>query len=145
MIHLEKILIKEVMVTNLITIGMDEPFSRVWDVLRINKIRHLPVINDNGKLKGIITQRDLYRTVSPRKKVEEDGLFYLKQDLDKFILSSVMTEKVVTLSQNQSLGKALDVIVKRKFGCIPIVDEKGYLIGIVTQVDILRAISKYFI
>ncbi|MDD3375079.1 MAG: CBS domain-containing protein [Candidatus Omnitrophica bacterium] len=143
--HLERILIKNIMVTNVITIGIDEPFSHVWDVLKPSKIRHLPVVDTQGKLKGIITLRDLYRIVSPRKEVEEEGLFYLKEDLEKFILSNVMTENVLTLSADQTLGQALDLMVKKKFGCIPIVDEEGVLIGILTQIDVLRAIAKYFI
>ena len=133
------------MVTDVVTIGIDEPFSRVWDVLKPRKIRHLPVVDTQGKLKGIITLRDLYRIVSPRKKVEEEGLFYRKQDLEKFILSSVMTENVLTLSANQTLGHAVDTMVEKKFGCIPIVDGEGMLIGILTQIDVLRAIAKYFI
>ena len=128
-----------------ITIGMDEPFSRVWGLIRDHKIRHIPVVDSSKRLRGIITQRDLYRTLSPKKKVEEDGLFYLKEDLDKFILSEIMTEKVVTLSENQTIGFAFNLMVKKKFGCIPVVDKKQVLIGIVTQIDLLRAVSKYFI
>ena len=133
------------MIKDPVTIDIAEPFSRVWDIFRMKKIRHLPVINNKRELRGIITQRDLYRTVSPRKKVEEEGLFYRKEDLDQFLLSRVMTENPTTLSQDQTLGHAIDMMVNKRYGCIPIVDNDKKLLGILTQIDLLRAVATYFI
>jgi CBS-domain-containing membrane protein len=141
---LKKILVKEVMVTKPITIGVEEPFSKVWDMFKFHKIRHLPVIDDERKLQGIVTQRDLYRMISPRRTME-DNLVYDKAELDRFILKHVMTKEVMTLKPDDTLGRLIDMMVRKKFGCIPIVDDKNYLVGIVTQIDILRAIAKYFI
>lgn len=127
------------------TIGIDEPFSRVWEIMQAQRIRHLPVIDECRKVRGIISQRDLYRTVSPRKKVEEEGLFYPKEVLDQFVLRNVMITEIYTLTPNDTLGSVIDLILKKKFGCIPIVDEDGTLAGIVTQIDILRAVAQYFV
>jgi CBS-domain-containing membrane protein len=142
---LHKILIKDIMVTKLITVGLDAPFSKVWEMFTVHKIRHLPVVNHEKKLKGLVTQRDFYRIVPPKREVEDDGSFYLKEDLDKFILQKVMTVKVETLSPQDTLGKAIDIMVQKKYGCIPVVDEKGVLLGIVTQTDALKAIATYFL
>jgi len=128
-----------------ITIGIDEPFSRVWDILREKKIRHLPVVDPDGKIKGMITQRDLYRTVAPKKSVEEDGLFYNKEDLDKYILRHVMSKEIFSLSPYDTLGFVINAMVTKKFGCLPVMDTEGYLVGIITQIDVLRAISRFFL
>ena len=141
---LHKILLKDVMVSKPFTIGEDEPFSRVWDIFRIHKIRHLPVLDNARHLKGIITQRDLYRTISPYKTMDGNSV-YNKTDLDRYILKHIMTKEVVVLSCNDTLGKAIEVIVQSKYGCIPIINKDRYLEGIVTQIDVLRAIAEHFI
>ncbi|MFA6378328.1 MAG: CBS domain-containing protein [Candidatus Omnitrophota bacterium] len=145
MATLHKILIKDIMVTKLITVGLDTPFSQVWEIFSGQRIRHLPVINQDKKLKGLVTQRDFYRIVPPRKDVEDNGSFYLKEDLDKFILQKVMIDKVATLFPQDTLGMAINLMVQKKYGCIPIVDEKGVLVGILTQTDALKAIANYFL
>jgi len=142
---LHKIFIKDIMVTKLITVGIDAPFSQVWDIFSSQRIRHLPVVNQDKKLKGLITQRDFYRIVPSRKDVEGDGSFYVKEDLDKFILQKVMIDKVATLFPQDTLGMAINMMVQKKYGCIPIVDEKGLLLGILTQTDALKAIANYFL
>jgi CBS domain-containing protein len=141
---IKKILLKEVMVNKPFTIKIDEPFSRVWEILKMHGIRHLPVIDDKGVLKGIITQRDLYKYISPRHTME-DNFIYDKNELDKYILDHVMTKEVLTLSPEDTLGTAMDIVIKRKYGCIPITDSNKKLLGIVTHIDILKKIAEYFI
>ena len=66
------ILVKEVMASPAITINVEEPFRRVEEKFRTLGIRHLPVVDATSRVVGMITQRDLYKTVSPRRT--EDGL-----------------------------------------------------------------------
>ncbi len=140
----KKILVKDVMVKQPFTIGLDEPFSRVWDIFKLHKIRHLPVLDNNRILKGLITQRDLYRIISPRKTLE-GNLIYDKSELDNYILEYVMTKKVVTLSPQDVLGKAIDIMVNSKYGCLPIINTASFLEGIVTKIDVLKAVGKFVI
>ncbi|NQU74199.1 MAG: CBS domain-containing protein [Candidatus Omnitrophica bacterium] len=140
--NLHKLLLKDIMVKEPFTIDIDDPFGKVWEMFRAHGIRHLPVIDDKGTLRGIVTQRDLYRTASPRKTMEGE-LVYDKADLDKHILKYVMTKKVVSLSPDQTLKNAVDLMVNSKYGCIPIVDSNKCLVGIVTQVDVLKVIAEY--
>ncbi|MFA5060441.1 MAG: CBS domain-containing protein [Candidatus Omnitrophota bacterium] len=134
---LNKVKIKEVMATKLITLFVDDPFSLVEEKLRRFHIRHLPVVDKAGKLVGIVTQRDLYRVQSPRKD-EEGNWYYDKESLDSFILKHVMTKDPVILFPESSIAEALLLMVEKKYGCIPIVDRNHLLCGIITQVDILR-------
>lgn len=140
---LHKIFVGDIMVKNVITIGLDDPFSKAWDIFRMHKIRHLPVVNRDQKIKGLITQRDLYKTLAPKKEIEDEGTFYLKEDLDKFILQKVMIKDVATLFADDTLGKAVDIMVKKKYGCLPVVDKQGVLVGILTQTDALRALAPF--
>jgi CBS domain-containing protein len=141
---LAKIFLNTVMTKEPLCIDIDEPFSRVWDMFQGNNIRHLPVVDEQGILKGIITQRDLYRVESPRVTLEGE-LVYDKMSLDRHILKYVMTKKVFTLSPDDTLRFAIQAMIHEKYGCIPIVDEHKCLVGIVTPVNILKAIAEYFI
>ena len=134
---LNKIKIKEIMVDNVFSIKVDEPFSRVEEKFREFRIRHLPIVDEDYKLVGIITQRDLYRISTPRK--DEDGnLVYDKETLDSYILEHVMTKNPFTLTPENTVADALLVMVDKKFGSIPIVDKNSVLRGIITQIDILK-------
>lgn len=86
---LQGIKIRELMHSPVVTIGADENFSKVEEKLRTKGIRHLPVVDGDGRVVGMVTQRDLYRTLSPR--VTEEGIYYDSSALNDFILRRVMT------------------------------------------------------
>lgn len=140
--RISNIFLSEVMIKEPITVFSDEKFSRVEEIFRSRRIRHLPVIDKGKKLKGLITQTDLYRTVSPFRSMEGE-IFYTKELLDSYILSAVMTKEVVTLRSCDILSTAVDIMVRKRFGCIPIIGENYTLEGIITQIDVLMTISKY--
>lgn len=134
---LNKVKLKEIMAKKVIAIDVKEPFSRVEEKFREFGIRHLPVVREKKILVGIITQRDLYRIQSPRKKID-DKWYYDKQILDSYTLGKVMTPDPLTLKPDNTVADALLMMVDRKYGCIPIVEKKRSLCGLVTQIDILR-------
>lgn len=162
---LQKIFIKDVMVKDVVSIRVDEPFSKVAEIFQEHGIRHLPVVDKGKKLLGIITQRDLYKLIPPMKKMGEDflydkehlgdyllkeismgeGLFYDRTTLDRFILKNVMAKEPIALKAENTLGQAIDLMVKYKFGSIPIVDEGNNLVGILTHLDVLKALVKYLV
>ena len=132
-----KVRLSEIMIREVISLFDDDPFSLVEEKMRENCIRHLPVVDFQKKLVGIITQRDLYRTHTPRK--DEDGnWFYDKESLNEHVLKDAMTKSPVSLSPDDFLGTAVMLMVDNKYGCIPLVDDDGKLVGIVTQHDILK-------
>src|SRR3989338_2171545 len=92
---LNKVKLKEIMVEKVICLRVNDPFSLVEEKFREFHTRHLPIVDNNHKLVGIITQWDLYRTSSPRK--DEDGnLVYDKDTLNSYILKYVMTKDPFT-------------------------------------------------
>lgn len=139
---MKQIPLKEIMIQKVITVKIDEPFSHVEKKFRENKIRHLPVVDEQNKLVGMITQNDLYRVAKPR--ITEDGAFYDEEFLDSIILKHVMSRDPVALKPFDTVQHAVDIMAEHKFGCIPIVTGEGLLAGIVSQIDILKFISKWF-
>lgn len=134
---LGKVRLNEIMVKEVIALNVNDPFSRVEEIMRERHVRHIPVVDEHYKLVGIITQRDLYRIQPPRK--DEDGnWFYNKEMLDGNILKHVMTKNPFALNPDHTVADCLLIMVDRKYGCIPVVDKDRILCGIVTQIDILR-------
>lgn len=129
--------LKEIMTTPVISIRVDEPFSHVEEKFRTHGIRHLPVVDMENVVVGVITQRDLYRVVAPHHL--DDGSWYYDRDmLDDEILEKVMTIRPRTFHPEDSIADALLEMAKTKYGCFPIVDKAGKLCGIITQIDILK-------
>ena len=143
MANKHKILLKNIMTKNPYTIDINEPFSRVWELFEKFNIRHLPVIDANRTLKGIVTQRDLFRITSPRKTLE-GKLVYDKLNLDNYILKYVMTKEVFSLSVDDTLRSVIRAMMYNKYGCIPVIDNNKTLKGIIAQIDIFKAIVEYF-
>ncbi|MDD5069948.1 MAG: CBS domain-containing protein [Candidatus Omnitrophica bacterium] len=138
--QLLKILVSEVMTKNPYTVNIKSPFSLVWETLKDRGIRHLPVVDDERRLRGIITQRDIYKTVSPHRTME-GAYIYDKEELDRYILKHVMKSEVTTVMPEDYLGKVIELMVNFKYGGIPVVNQQNLLVGIVTPIDVLRAIS----
>ena len=125
------------MTTPAISLNCEAPFREVVMILQTRRIRHLPLVNKAGEVVGIISQRDVYKLQPPHKN-EEGQWVYDLDVMDGFILSSVMTPNPFTLTSQSLLAEAISVMVQRKYGCIPIIDDKKKLCGIITQYDILR-------
>ncbi len=134
---LKKTKIKEVMATPAITVNENDDFSKVHEKFEFYGIRHLPVVNDNGGLVGLITQRQLFKIHSPHK-LDDGSWYYDKELLNGFILKNVMFKDVFTLKPDSLLYDATEYMVKQRFGCIPIVDDYKFVQGIITRDDILR-------
>ena len=80
------------------------------------------------------------RQVLPRKT--EEGDVFDKEQLNHFILKYVMSKDPVVLGPEDTLGHVVDIMVRDKFGCVPIVSSDGILVGIVTQIDVLKCLAR---
>ena len=132
------ILLREIMHTPPIVLHMYDPFHMVEKTLREKRIKHLPVVNNDNKLVGIITLSDLYRTCSPKRNMEDGSFFYTDEQLDAYILRTIMTKDPHCLKETDTLYTAMLAMVNGGYGCIPITDAEGKIAGIITQTDIVK-------
>ena len=102
--------LKEVMVTKVISVHVDEPLSAVEAKFRKHGIRHIPVVDGEKRVVGMFTQRDLLRCSPPRKT--EDGYVFDKEQMDRFILKYVMAKDPVTLGPEDTLGHVVDIMAR---------------------------------
>ena len=151
---LKKVTIGEVMTKPVRTINVLDDFSAAEEIFVSKKIRHLPVV-DGGKLVGIISQRDVYRAIAPRRFVdgtvyyrdgiiiEQDG-YYEKESLNQYIINHVMHKNPKSLTSDRPLGEAIHVMATEKSGCVTIVDKNNRVTGIITRYDILKFADRIY-
>ncbi len=133
--------LKEIMVTKVVSANVDDSLSSVEEKLRKHGIRHLPVVDGAKRVVGMFTQRDLLRCSPPKKT--EGGYFFDKEQLDRFILKHVMAKDPVVLTPDDTLSHVVDIMARDKFGCVPIVSPDRILVGIVTQIDVLKCLARF--
>lgn len=120
------------------------PFNNFSQVLRLFSefpVHHLPVVDGNNKLIGIISSSDLYKvfiTLSSRpEKITMD-----MDALDKAInISDIMTSNPISISSGEPISKAVKVFAEKKFLSLPVVDN-GQLIGILSMKDVIKYVSE---
>lgn len=101
------------------------------------EVRHLPVVNDDGELVGMLSDRDL-RGLSFPSLINEEWLGTIQSALDAQV-SSLMTSDVLFVDAETDISEVIDRMLEHKIGAVPVVDAEGLLAGIVSYVDVLRA------
>ena len=141
--HLRPIPLSEIMTGNPIALGPDETIADAYQKMQTYHIRHLPVVDSQGNIAGIFTQEDLQRACPARET--EDGRYYDKRELELLSLRHFMSSSVTTLTPENTLKDASEIMIRNKYGCIPIVASGSKkLIGIVSYIDILKKIDSLF-
>lgn len=130
--------VSETMNTNLVSIAPDTKLSEVRTLMKDNNFRHLPVVEKDGKLIGIVTDRDM-RDASPSSLLSEEEYQSTLDRVMEHTVSEIMTKDPLTISVYFTLQDTLMVMGSRKVGALPVVDEDGYLKGIMSTRDLLRA------
>jgi acetoin utilization protein AcuB len=116
--------IHTLMVSDPITISAHASISEAIELMKINSIRHLPVISEENSLEGFLTLADLKQGLIPS----------MLGDLN---LRDLMIKEPITVRSEDDVEVAAQLIYKHKIGGIPVVDN-GKLVGIITATDILR-------
>jgi len=99
------------------------------------KIGHLPVLNKNNELAGLITQEDLFKA-SPSSATSLD-MYEISYLLSKLTVEKVMEKKVITVQDNEVVEEAARIMADKGIGCLPIM-QGSLLVGIITDTDIFH-------
>ena len=108
--------------------------------MRGARIRHLPVVTEEGILIGIITDRDV--RLAAASDAPSMAQYELPSLLEKLRVRDIMTPEVVTVHGTTSDVEAGLIFLEKKVGCLPVVRDNNRLEGIITVADLLRAYSK---
>ncbi len=128
--------VKDNMVENPITIGPNASVSEAVDLMSENDLHRLPVVDDSGKLVGLVTESVI--TSNTPNNASTLSVFELNYLLNKLKISDIMIKDVITIDKDALLEQAATVLRKNDIGCLPVVEDEK-LIGIITHNDIFTA------
>ena len=130
-------LIRNWMTPEVVTVTPDTSLLKLGKLMRDKDVRRLPVV-ENGRVVGIISDRDV-RDASPSKATTLD-MYEMHYLLAEIKARDIMTPKPVTIKPTDTVEKAAMIMLDRKIGGLPVVDEKGDLVGIISDQDVFKAL-----
>ena len=128
--------VRDLMTTDVATLGRNENLLIADDVMRLGRIRHMPVVEEDGTVVGIVSQRDLFRGALARSLGY--GERAQQKLMDQLRVKDVMTNDPVTIEPDAPISRAAATMLEKKLGCLLVV-EKGQLVGILAESDFVRA------
>jgi acetoin utilization protein AcuB len=118
-----------------VTITSTTSFPEAFQIIREKRIRHLPVVDRRGNLKGIVALTDLLRA-SPSQATTL-SVFEMNYLLANLHVQEVMTSPPITVAEDAPLEEAARMMVQNKIGCLPVMRD-GELQGMITETDIFE-------
>lgn len=134
-------LVKDCMISHPIMIHPDTPAAEAQMIMTENKIRHLPVVGDGKRLKGLITRQSL------ALKPDELGslnIWEISHALSSLKAKDLMVKgpDLHTITDNRTVERAAKIMAKHKIGCLPVVEKDNVVIGMLTETDLLSALTE---
>jgi CBS-domain-containing membrane protein len=133
--------VRDVMTSTVVTVVDSAPFKEIVRLMQVHGVSALPVVDAEGRLAGIVSEADLL----PKEASETDGEHHLfgprRKRADKaggLVAAQLMSAPVVAVGPDATLREAARLILERKVKRLPVVDDGGRIIGIVSRADLLK-------
>ncbi len=128
-------LVRDRMTPNPVTITIDTTLKDALDLVRSKSFRHLPVLDSEGKLVGIVTEKSLvYASPTPATSL---SVFEVDYILSRTKIEQIIQGEVITVGPDMPIEEAARVMIDHRIGCLPVV-EGDQLVGIISDTDIFR-------
>ena len=121
-------LVKDLMTKDVFTLREDGKIFSASEAMTFRNIRHIPIVDKEDKLVGIVTSRDL--------------LSSLARELMPLQVKDIMTRATITVTPDVTVHMATEIMLGNKFGCLPVIDKSNKLVGIITETDLLKELFK---
>jgi acetoin utilization protein AcuB len=126
--------VAEFMSQTVITANLGDGLHQTWERMQERDIRHMPVLDDHERLAGIVSDRDIRRPDT----VDVGTIDAFRLD-DHMKVGEVMTSPALTVRGDTKLLAAMDLGLAKRFGALPVVDDDGRVLGMLSAYDLLRA------
>ena len=134
---MEQLRVRDLMTTGVFAVQAADDLETVNDLMEERSVRHIPVVDENGKLIGLVSQRDVLRnSLVGREKLPPE----LAGSSLRTAVGQIMTRGIMTAEPDQDIRTAARVMFENKYGCLPVVDDKR-LVGILTESDFVRFLA----
>ena len=131
--------VRDVMTREVRTVLRNDELGVADKLMKDERIRHLPVIDESGDVCAVVSQRDLFRGALLRalgygSRAEETVL-------RQVVVKEAMSAELFTTTPETAVAEAARVMIERSVGCLPVLDA-GKLVGIVTETDFVRLVAQ---
>ena len=130
--------VKNWMTTDVVSVGPETSLLKVGKLMKDHHIRRIPVVDENGQVIGIISDRDV-RDASPSKATTLD-MYEMHYLLAELKAKNIMTAKPITVKPTDTVEQAALIMLDNKVGGLPVVDDNGRLVGIISDHDVFKAL-----
>ncbi|MFH1001650.1 MAG: CBS domain-containing protein [bacterium] len=144
--------VKDVMIKKVKSVLPDLLVSEAFDILSDNKISGLPVINKENKLVGMFTEKEILQNILPGYLKKVGNFVYqdnpkaiankVKELLQGKKVSEIMRGEIITVSSEVPLSEVARTMITERIRRIPVVDEQGKVIGIISREDVVKSFIK---
>ena len=129
--------VADLMTGPLVTIGHDATIAEAWSIICARQVRHLPVLDTERRLIGMVTDHDLRLVILARCLQEEPDR--LARTLGGLRVNEIMTWAVITVRADADIREAARIMHEHKLGALPVADG-GRVVGMLTATDVIRAV-----
>ncbi len=129
------LLVRDLMTEKLFTVRPEHDLAHLNDMMAEMHVRHMPVVDEDGALVGLVSQRDLLRTA-----MDPAGMLPVSEQrelLRNTRVREIMTVEVETATPDTDIAEAGNLMLENKLGCLPVV-EGEQLVGILTESDFVK-------
>ena len=131
--------VRDLMTDRVFTLGPHDDLESLYELLDAHHVRHVPIVDRDGDLVGLVTQRDLARHAIGAQ--EHLPLSMQQEILRRRRVREIMATEVDTVEPDESLKTAAEMLIENKLGGLPVV-EGEHLVGILTESDFVRLYVK---
>lgn len=130
--------VSDLMTSEVVTLERNETLDLADRIMSLGRIRHMPVLDEDGALCGVVSQRDLFRGALAT------ALGYGTAAQDKLLaalrVKEVMTTELFTATPDMPIAEAARVMLHHKIGCLPVIDGDR-LVGLITEADFVKHVA----
>ncbi|MBI1277431.1 MAG: CBS domain-containing protein [Anaerolineaceae bacterium] len=137
---LDKTTIREWMTSPVLTITPEAAISHAHSIMKENHIRRLPVVDQQDRLVGILTIGDV-REANPSDATTL-SIWELNYLWSQLTVGKIMSHEVIVINPDKTIFEAAKLMLDHKISGIPVVDESGKMVGIITESDIFRMVVR---
>jgi acetoin utilization protein AcuB len=131
--------VRQYMTEKLVNAKPEDTARQTYFRMREHDIRHMPVVDDAGKLVGVISDRDLRRPDWADEAIDVAHPYRLD---DHMRVSDLMTRNITCVHVYDTLHKAVQIFLERRYGTLPVLNKDDDLVGVLSPLDVLKAFDE---
>ena len=134
---MDQVFVRDLMTEHVIFVQPTDNLEKTYDLMRSHAVDHLPVLDEDGDLVGLVSHRDMVR--SALSALDEWDEIEKRNQLQHMVVKEVMNCYVESITSDMDICQAGEIMLENKFDCLPVV-EGSQIVGILTDADFIKFI-----